>query len=304
VRNTDRGANYYGHTKRKIYRYRPGGGACHVSAVAGAEYERVMTVGALQKMRWRLVLVPLMVFVACNSVMAEDASDVLRLAGEPKQYVERFLDNPKVSGNLIVGVRWASADENPAAHGNFDARNVHLVIPARLSAKRACVNITSKDGRYSAENLYALPADVVREPKLDADTKYKIQLSENYSIDSIAVLARTGSSCDTAEFGEIIPAVLVPNGVELSAALSAVSTLVVDINADPESVELSLQKKGGLGLSATCESAGEGVRISYSTICKFYPRIRLESGEYGITLIIKERFRKVKTPEFKLLVSE
>ena len=92
------------------------------------------------------------------------------LHASPKQYFERYLDNPKVSGNLLVGVRWARADENTAAPGKFDPGNVHLVVPARLPARTACVEVNSKDGRYSAENLYAVPPDVAREPALYAGT--------------------------------------------------------------------------------------------------------------------------------------
>ena len=246
-------------------------------------------------------MAPLMVCVPCSSVVAERAPNVLRLAREPEQYFERYLDNPKVSGNLLVGVRWARADENTAAPGKFDPGNVHLVVPARLPARTACVEVNSKDGRYSAENLYAVPPDVAREPALYADSKYKDRLK--YNIDNIAVLIRTGSSCAAADSGKIIPAVLVPIGAELSAAISAVPALVVAINADPESVELTILKNGVPELRAVCESAGEGVNISYSTVCKFHPNKRLEGGEYGLTLALAERFRTVKT-RFNLLVSE
>jgi len=245
---------------------------------------------------------PLVAFAASGSVKAEQAQDVLQLAGEPKQYVEFYLENPKVSGNLLVGVRWARADDNPAAPAKFDPNNVRLIVPARLPVPTACVNVASRDGRYTAENLYVVPPDVAREPALYAETRYP-ELNENYNIDNIAVMIRSVPSCDAANFGEIIPAVLVPKGVEVSDAISAVPALVVAVNADPESVELSLQRDGGPKLSASCEGADKAVNISYSAVCKFHPERRLESGQYSLTLTIKERFKKVKTP-FKLLISE
>ena len=253
-----------------------------------------------QKLRWWSVLAPLAICISSRTVGAEHAPDVLRLA-EPKHYFERYLDNPQVSGNLLVGVRWARADENPDAPGKFDPSNVHLILPTRLPARTACVEVNSKDGRYSAENLYAVPPNVGREPALDAKSQFENKLK--YNIDNIAVLIRTGS-CAATNSGKVIPAVLVPTGTEVSAAISAVPALVVAVNADPGSVELTLRKNGAPELRAVCESAGESVNISYSAVCRFHPDKKLESGEYDLILSVKERFKTVKLPPFKLLVSE
>jgi hypothetical protein len=228
--------------------------------------------------------------------------DTLQLAGDAR-YFDLYLQNPKVSGNLLVGVRWARADEIRKSPGGFDWKNVRLVVPAGLQAQSACVDIASKDGRYTAENLYAVPPDAARQPRLDATTKFESELG-HYSIDSIAVLIRTVPTCDAAEFGKIIPAVLVPRGADASAAISAVPALVVDVNADPSRVTLSMQNNAGGGeLDAKCESAGEGVSISYSTTCTFRPATRLVGGQYKLRLKTKERFKTVPT-DFDLLIAE
>jgi hypothetical protein len=228
--------------------------------------------------------------------------DTLQLAGDAR-YVDLYLQNPKVSGNLLVGVRWARADENSTSPGGFDWKNVRLVVPAGLPARSACVDIASKDGRYTAENLYAVPPDIARQPRLNATTKFDSELS-HYGIDSIAVLIRTVPTCDAAEFGKIIPAVLVPRGADAAAAVSAVPALAVYVNADPGRVTLSLQNDAsGAELDARCERAGEGVSISYSTACTFRPATRLVGGQYKLHLEIKERFRTVPT-DFDLLIAE
>ncbi len=131
-----------------------------------------------------------MLFVALMSgpTSAAPRDDVLQLAsGSRPTYVNSYLQNPQVSGNLLVGVRWASAKEKSQSSARFDPKNVRLVVPAGLQATSACVDIVSKDGRYMAENLYAIPPDTAREPRLSAPTKYEKVLKE-YSIDNVAVM--------------------------------------------------------------------------------------------------------------------
>ena len=51
-------------------------------------------------------------------------------------YAELFIDNPKVSGNLLVGLRWGG----PGAQDNtfFDPDNVGLTLP-RVDTAVQCV---------------------------------------------------------------------------------------------------------------------------------------------------------------------
>jgi hypothetical protein len=252
-----------------------------------------------------LVVAPLMLSMTSVPVGAASEKDILQLAGGSEtDYVDFYLQNPKVSGNLLVGVHWARADDTGKSLASFDPKNVRLVLPAGLQARSICVDITSKDGRYTAENLYAVPPNAARQPRLDARTKYEPELG-HYDIDSIAVMIRAVPTCDAAEFGRLIPAVLVPRGADISAAISTVPALVVYVNADPDRVTLTLNPADASGgkLDAKCESAAKGVSISYSTACTFRPATRLVGGQYKLHLEIKERFKKVPT-EFDLLIAE
>jgi hypothetical protein len=252
-----------------------------------------------------LVAAPLLLSMTSVPVGAASEKDILQLAGGTgADYVDFYLQNPKVSGNLLVGVRWARADDTGKSPASFDPKNVRLVVPAGLRVRSICVDITSKDGRYTAENLYAVPPDAARQPRLDAKTKYEPVLGR-YDIDSIAVMIRTVPTCDAAEFGWIIPAVLVPHGADISAAISAVPALVINVNADPERVTLTLNPRDASDgkLEAKCESTAKGVSISYSTACTFRPATRLVGGEYNLHLEIKERFKTVPT-DFHLLIVE
>ena len=54
-------------------------------------------------------------------------------------------------------------------------------------ANKVCVEVMSKDGRYTAENLYNLAASMVPAPRLAAQTKYGDRL-RGYLTDDIAVI--------------------------------------------------------------------------------------------------------------------
>ncbi len=97
---------------------------------------------------------------------------------------------------------------------------------------------------------------------------------------------------------------LVPLGADVSDAMSGVPELAVYINADPDSVTLTLL--GGNKATfpgAECDDAGTGAQISYSTICTFRPSTRLPLGAYTLRLAITESFKPVTT-NFALRIEE
>lgn len=257
--------------------------------------------------QWRFGRLPaaFLVAMALDPAGAAAETDVLQLARGTASYVDNYLQNPKVSGNLLVGVRWAGPEEPAAAPLRFDPRNVRLIVPAGLPARSACATIASKDGRYSAENLYVVPPDVVRQPRLDARPKERYEsLLGNYDVESMAVMIRATPSCDAAEFGSIIPALLVPRGGDVSSATSVLPRLIVDVNADPVRVSLSLLDiRNTKILDAACGKAGGGVQISFSTVCTFSPATRLPAGKYRLRLATKERFRTVST-DFDISIAD
>jgi hypothetical protein len=248
----------------------------------------------------RLVAALSVLVMVVQAAAAADR-DVLQLAGAVN-YSELYLENPKVSGNLVVGVRWASSTGVGRPVVRFDPLNVRMIVPAELYGRSACVDVTSKDGRYTAENLYAVPPDPPRQPKLYTRTKYEDVL-HGYVLDSVAVMIRAGSDCNVAQSGTIVPAVLVPQGSDMATEMSRVRSLVVQVNADPDRVRLGLYKSDETNLgNAICISAGEGVLISYSTTCTFEPA-RLSPGSYRLHFEITERF-KIVPANFVLLVAE
>lgn len=238
-----------------------------------------------------------------NTPPAASDPDLLQLAaGQGSAYVETYLKDPQVSGNLLVGVQWTSAEKTGSTF-RFDPANVRLPVSAKLDARSACVNITSRDGRYSAENLYAIPGNVGHDPRLAIATKYKDKL-EAYPARSIAIMIRTVSSCDAAEFGTIIPARPIPHDTN-GPVQSGLPTLTAYVNADPDRVSLHVldKDKGNDVADALCTDAGGGVEISFSTMCMLQPRTGLSSGIYRLRLAVKERFKTV-TRDFLVQITE
>lgn len=215
---------------------------------------------------------------------AQQRSDVL----EPlAQYAEVFLEDPKVSGNLLVGLRWASEP------GAFDPDNVRVPWSRSNKASRVCVEVMSKDGRYSAENLYNLGDSVVPSPRLKSETKYGDRL-RRYPTDDMAVLVREAASCGVAAAKAVLPATVTAG--KTATGSSSRRELLAFVNADPERVGVSLRDgRDQIITSGNCRVAGGGVRIAYSAVCSLTVPDNAPSAGMLLRLDVKERFRTVPT---------
>ena len=219
---------------------------------------------------FRLALMTAFIALAGPGRTAPNAES-LELADVSAVYVERYLDNPKVSGNLLVGLRWASRVGSDA-NSPFDPANVRLLRPDTRETQKACVEIASKDGRYTAQNVYVVPPNVARAPRLTVKTRYKRELT-SYKLDDIAVLIRVTDACDSASFGNLIPALPLRRDAPVPTnAATERGVLVAEVNADPERVALSLARDGVVVAAGGCTPVAEGVRIAYSAVCALAPK--------------------------------
>ena len=207
------------------------------------------------------------------------------------KYTEMYLQNPKVSGSLLVGLRWAGPD------GNYDPHNIRLSLPTHVPGSRACVDVVSKDGRYTAENLYAV-ASTSRQVLLNASTQFEQELND-YQAGDVGIIVHAGSDCESEE-GGIIPALVVPLHTYPGSGREG---FIADINADPELVSAKLVNLDGVELPArsACVAAGGGVHIAYSSVCTITPTSDLPRSAIKLRLLIKERFTTVNN-DFTLLL--
>lgn len=228
------------------------------------------------------------------AIWAQSAAGVLQLIGT---YEEQYLPNPTVSGNLLVGLRWGGPED-----GSFNPAAVRVRLPGKLPTAKACVDVVSKDGRYSAENLYGVGVAAGRLARVAAPTSFAKQL-EKYPVGDIAVMIRAVDSCTATDFGSVIPAIMAPLGAQASSDRGAILTAYV--NADPGQVRADVlgPDKSVLAHSGPCKASGEGVRIAYSTTCTVELPRDLPTDGLWLRLTTRERFRSIPT-DFRLIVSE
>lgn len=205
------------------------------------------------------------------------------------KYVETFVQDPRVSGSLLVGLAWGLPEGSPEAKtvAKFDAEQVGIFLFPILRGRKACVEVSSQDGRYFAQNLYELP-DMQGPEDFDASTHYREQLN-HYSVSEMAVSIRLVNDCNSAEQGSLVPARMNNGPVNASDANGGGRPLLAYFNADSQRLTVSLQRKGAAEpIRGNCRTEESAVKISFSSACKFYGP---PPGDYELIVELQERFK-------------
>jgi hypothetical protein len=204
-------------------------------------------------------------------------AQVIPLVNGP--YIETFVGNPKVSGNLLVGLSW-----NPPGN-NFDAREVGVLLFPRFRGRRACVEVASQDGRYFAQNLYEFP-NGQGERLFQANTNYDTPL-RHYPAFEMAVSIRLVDDCNSPERGVLIPAIF-RSAAQTGGSDGDERLLVAYLNADSQHIKVLLRKKdGGESIAGTCRPGPNAVKISFSSSCEFPMP---PPSDYVLAVRLQERF--------------
>jgi len=206
-------------------------------------------------------------------------AQTIRLHHPP--YVESFVGKPKVSGNLLVGLRFGEAS------GKFNPSAVGLLIPPRVGWHSACIDISSRDGLYFAQNLYEIDGASGGLAFIQAVTKYSKELLR-YKNEDIAVTVRLVRDCNVPEVGELVPAIL--NASSRTATKSLGHSLVALVNAEPERLKVALLRNGVEASIAECKSDPNAVQISFTSSCEFKGTPDLAPGSYDLLIRVRERF--------------
>ena len=208
-------------------------------------------------------------------------AQVIHRVNPQSQYVETFVQDPSVSGNLLVGLAWMPANESslPKAEAKFNAKEVGVFLSPALQNRKACVEVSSQDGRYFAQNLYQLP-DSQGPEVFAADTNYRTQL-HRYSLSEMAVSIRLVDDCNSAERGFLVPARMINKETD--------GLLVAYVNADAQRLKVSLRRKGAAGtIEGKCvDGPNDAVKISFSSACTFNTPA---PEDYDLTVQVQERF--------------
>src|ERR1039458_4138603 len=209
------------------------------------------------------------VFAVCVFPCCGRAQSI-RLQHPP--YVESFVGKPKVSGNLLVGLRFGEAA------GTFDPKAIGLFITPKVGGHLACVDISSRDGLYYAQNMYSMPATSGNLAPFETGTAYAAKLSQ-YNIGDIAVTVRLISDCNSPDEGVIVPAIVSSPSKPLAKSSQALS-LVALVNAEPDRLKVTLLRDGVEASIAECKSDPNAVQISFTSSCEFKGGSALSPGSY------------------------
>jgi len=129
--------------------------------------------------------------LASNSVAEEQRRIVL----DNSQFKESFLDKVTVSGGIRAGFMYQS----PLNRVDIHQLKVHIQREIEEQDAMLCVNMVSRDGRYSASWEYALGKQHVGSIAVDLPSRYQEQIS-GYSPDALVVLAAiTKKDCNSSE---------------------------------------------------------------------------------------------------------
>lgn len=199
-----------------------------------------------------------------------------------KPYIESFVGNPKVSGNLLVGLRFGGAE------GKFDPKAIGLYITPRVGGRSACVDISTRDGLYYAQNMYNMPAASGNLLPFESETAHADKLAA-YNIEDIAVTVRLVSDCNAPDEGDIVPAVM-NSPSRPTAKSSQTLPLVAFVNAEPDRLKVALLRNGVEAATAECKSDPSAVQISFTSSCEFSGSPALVPGSYDLLIRVRERF--------------
>jgi hypothetical protein len=219
---------------------------------------------------WRTISIGAVLALTGPSLAYAQAG-MVQLAEKP--FVESFVGNPRVSGNLLVGLHLGRSQRA------FDPAGIRVPVSARFLGRPACVHVSTRDGRYSAENVYVLPKSAGA-AALEMPSRYVSELAR-LTADDVAVTIRDVNSCRAAGFGTVVPAQL--------AAGEPARELVALVNPGFARVEARLKQGAREVVPATrCERIEGQVRIAFSVRCVLAAPAAFAPGSYQLELVLRE----------------
>jgi len=188
-----------------------------------------------------------------------------------------------VSGNLIVGLHLGPPD------GNFAPQNVRVALRTKPISEHLCLSLSSRDGRYSARNLYKAAA-ASGLASFAIKSAFQRDIS-HYANAAMAVLIRDVADCRSPDFGVLLPS---------RSNADASNELRLAINAPPERTTVSLMREGSEVARADCRGDSLQVSMAFAAVCHIKAPAPF-AGAYVLRVNIRERFEPV-VREFALRI--
>ena len=138
--------------------------------------------------------------VICCCMTNAAAQEPRRIVLNDTQFKESFLDKVTVSGGIRAGFMYQSALDRIDMHELY----VHLQHDVEEQEAMLCVNMVSRDGRYSAYWEHALGKQSAGSIAINLPSKYQEQVS-SYSPDALVVLAAIAKKDCTSNEAKYVP---------------------------------------------------------------------------------------------------
>lgn len=219
------------------------------------------------------VLIVIIVCLTAPCILAQTYPDEKALGNDWEQWQDRV----PISGNVRVGLMLDQTD------GNFNPMEFYVIIPDS-SAVNLCVELSSKDGRYSANINYNISQLNSGVQKFILPTKYKSELLQ-YKATDVVILATLNKDCS-----ENAETYLISGWIKSTEGKSA--SVFVNSNL-PTSVVII--KKDKSEVTYNCETVAFPA-VAFNKKCE----IPLNELKETITVVIRERKGRGNKTSFAL----
>jgi hypothetical protein len=194
---------------------------------------------------------------SCSSVWAEPP--VWPLADPVAPPKEVLRDHVPVSGGYIRGVEVINSDEK-SAQSPQDLLRLYVHLRKSLPGD-LCVQVSTRDGRYSYIRQYHLPvAERETYALINLQSQYP-QIYRHVSPRDLAVVARTGVC--PADDGFLVPLFWNSPPVETSSR-----TLVITVQTGDRDATLYLGGKAAHGARVACAGISEDNVAEFDALCE------------------------------------
>lgn len=200
--------------------------------------------------------------------------NIAEIKADPTSFKESYDSEVPVSGSTIVGVRLGHSDGNVA---------VDETMLAAVNSTDICVRTVTRDGRFSASNIYkssGLPPKQQKVRLSPITLKYSKALS-NYKFDDFAVFAFPAQ--DGACFPENVA--FLP---QLASNQTQLDQLTILINSSGRYSEIIIEH---IGKKIYCQRFSQGSQIAYDQACEVDTSL-LSTGNNRLKLVLDDGFEE------------
>ena len=196
-----------------------------------------------------------------------------------------------VSGQVLLGVRGVGAALETGGPQATSLAQLRLLVPATRAYEDVCLQVTSRDGRYRAQNTFRLPAGRSRASVRVVYPTQHAAIFAEAGTQTIAFLARPGP-CERQDEQRSLVVVLAASEV------AEIGPISIFVNAGRDDAFVTARDGMGKDQSERCARIREGARTAFDTECRIPP----PTSAVDVTAVvdIMRRGRLVRSEEIVL----